>query len=91
MSRNGSNKKEKKMNTKNESKESPLRDRLWPDGQKEDPAALNPHWNDLPLSYRLWPDKTWPPQSTDLSGPAGQREKDRLFAKFYKQEKNNWD
>lgn len=80
------------MSTKNSLKEPSLIDRLWPDKEKESsPAAENPYWNDLPLSYRLWPDKTWPPESTNLSGPAVQYEHDRLFAKFYEQEKDNWD
>ena len=78
------------MRTKNVSEEPCLRDRLWPDEQREDPTTQNPYWNDLPLSYRLWPDETWPPQAR-LSGPAAQHEKDRLFAKFYEQEKDNWD
>ncbi|CAK7043110.1 MAG: hypothetical protein DELT_02912 [Desulfovibrio sp.] len=53
--------------------------------------AQNPYWSDLPLSYRLWPDETYPPQLNNATGLAVQCEKDRLFTKFYEQEKDNWD
>ena len=61
------------------------------DDSAGDPSAHNPYWNELPLSYRLWPDEAWPPQLGSLSGHAVQYEADRLFAKFYEQEKEHWD
>ena len=85
------------MNKTKDEEEIPLQDRLWPDEPQHtrqgENSLQNPHWNELPLTYRLWPDNDWPPQSLlDLpASKAIKHEMDRLFTKFYQQEKDNWD
>lgn len=73
--------------------EKPLWERLYPETQTSTPeqaASQNPHWHELPLSYRLYPDTTWPPVGlAGVQGKGADVERDRLFQAFYEQEKDN--
>ena len=71
----------------------PLQEALWPEEPASEPHKQNPHWDELPLSYRLWPDRAWPPEQLPRlpPGPAIQSEYDRLFSEYYQREKDNWD